>query len=204
MVKGPLLLEIGCLPQVASATSSTMIFFTSSATVIQVTPAVTFCLSVASHPAFYDSISSWEVLIGHKHYSMARLDFSLASWGNSASHSWSENTGRLPLWFSCSPAWLVRVVCAWAFLVCTIFIGMGLVASNHYVIPNKFHKILSIDTSNDVFVKETLCPNLTRNLSQYGRVTCLVADPRMMTYHLVIEDLARRVKYSLEWYNSEV
>ncbi|CCI41706.1 unnamed protein product [Albugo candida] len=35
MVKGPLLLEIGCLPQVASATSSTMIFFTSSATVIQ-------------------------------------------------------------------------------------------------------------------------------------------------------------------------
>ncbi|KAJ0401901.1 hypothetical protein P43SY_003518 [Pythium insidiosum] len=35
MVKGPLLLEMGLLPQVASATSSSMILFTSSATTIQ-------------------------------------------------------------------------------------------------------------------------------------------------------------------------
>ncbi|OQS06739.1 hypothetical protein THRCLA_01235 [Thraustotheca clavata] len=35
MVKGPLLLEIGLLPQVASASSSTMILFTSSATTLQ-------------------------------------------------------------------------------------------------------------------------------------------------------------------------
>jgi uncharacterized membrane protein YfcA len=35
MVKGPLLLEMGLLPQVAAATSSSMILFTSSATTIQ-------------------------------------------------------------------------------------------------------------------------------------------------------------------------
>lgn len=35
MVKGPLLLEMGLIPQVSSATSSAMILFTSSATTIQ-------------------------------------------------------------------------------------------------------------------------------------------------------------------------
>ena len=46
MVKGPLLLEMGVLPQVASATSATMILFTASATTIQVTPVVVLIVTI--------------------------------------------------------------------------------------------------------------------------------------------------------------